>query len=73
MTPRTLSWQGALSGKCGIFFKDEACGDSMGLCVLALVVDGVKGDPLPRALSVCATSPSIVYVCSGYGHVRMHT
>lgn len=73
MTPITLSWQGALSGKCGISFKGEACGDSMGLCVLALPVEGVKGDPLPRALSVCATSPSIVYLCAEYCHMHMHT
>ena len=30
------SWQGALSGKCGISFKDEACGDSMGLDLSSL-------------------------------------
>jgi hypothetical protein len=52
MTLITVSWQGALSGKCGISFKDEACGDSMGLCVLALPIYASLSVPL-RPLYTC--------------------
>jgi|LauGreDrversion4_2_1035121.scaffolds.fasta_scaffold1090351_2 hypothetical protein len=63
MNPRTLSWQGALSGKCGIFFKDEACGDSMGLCVLAPGGRG-KGSPFtPCPLCLRHLSVHCIRVC----------
>ena len=74
------SWQGALSGKCGISFKDEACGDSMGLDLSfpahpPLFARPVPAPP-PSPLSACAP-PSCAHVflsnivlVSTYAYVR---